>query len=459
MSTLTTGDNKFGPARWYVSNTLVDGCTHTTIASAIASASAGDDIFIKPNTYTENLTLKAGVNLVGFTGDGQNSSSPQVFILGKCSYTGSGPVTLSNLFLGTNNDYCLSVTGSSASVVNVINCTFNCTTNTGIQFSSSSALSQINILNCQTVLTSGLFAHTSAGTLSIYGHQASNTGTTASTSTGRLNIYYSIMGHPLSLSSSGACNLLWSSFVNGLAALTTTGTGVLTAQWCNFQSTANSAVSISSSGGATFTDCTFNNGANDAITGTGAVSIVAGNFPGLNSIINGTLTTTTLPISPILTSAVTDTGITAYAVVTGGTSSTAPLQNVSGVGTAGQVLTSAGAGALPTWSGSAPVGAWSDQSGAFNALSGNGYFITAAATPTLPASPNEGDSINFVVDTASTCTITANTGQKIRIGAALSASAGTAANNARGDSIELTYRSTGATWFSVGAPEGTWSVT
>jgi hypothetical protein len=43
------------------------------------------------------------------------------------------------------------------------------------------------------------------------------------------------------------------------------------------------------------------------------------------------------------------TSATAYAVQCGGTTSTGAHQSVSGVGTAGQVLTSAGAGALPTW--------------------------------------------------------------------------------------------------------------
>ena len=43
------------------------------------------------------------------------------------------------------------------------------------------------------------------------------------------------------------------------------------------------------------------------------------------------------------------TAVTAYAVVTGGTASSTPLQQVSGTGTAGQVLTSQGAGALPVW--------------------------------------------------------------------------------------------------------------
>ena len=40
---------------------------------------------------------------------------------------------------------------------------------------------------------------------------------------------------------------------------------------------------------------------------------------------------------------------TAYAVLCAGTTSTGAFQNVSGVGTSGQVLTSNGAGALPTW--------------------------------------------------------------------------------------------------------------
>jgi hypothetical protein len=44
-----------------------------------------------------------------------------------------------------------------------------------------------------------------------------------------------------------------------------------------------------------------------------------------------------------------DSTLTAYAVICGGTTSTAALQNVSGVGTSGQVLVSQGASALPQW--------------------------------------------------------------------------------------------------------------
>lgn len=43
------------------------------------------------------------------------------------------------------------------------------------------------------------------------------------------------------------------------------------------------------------------------------------------------------------------TSFTAYAVLTGGTTSTNPIQSIASVGTAGQVLVSNGAGALPTF--------------------------------------------------------------------------------------------------------------
>jgi hypothetical protein len=461
MSTLTTGDNKFGPARWYVSNTLVDGCTHTTIASAITSASSGDDIFIKPNTYTENLTLKAGVNLIAWEGDEQGN----VIIIGKMTFTAAGTVNLSNLQLQTNSDFCLAVTGSAASIVNLINCNLNATNNTAISYTSSSASSQINIFDCIGNLgTTGIayFSGTSPGLLMIDSSNFSNTGSslTASTmSAGIISIQWSLFGGAITNSGTNSVELYSTSINMGplnTTALTLGGSGANGVDYCKLSSGTASCISI---GGAATVDYTIVSSSNaNAITGAGTLNQGLIIFTGSSSTIN-TNTVVNLISSPLKTSAITDTGITAYAVVTGGTSSTAPLQNVSGVGTAGQVLTSAGAGALPTWSASAPVSVWTDQSGAFAAVSGHGYFLSAASTPTLPAAPNEGDTVMFVNDAAATTTVTGNAGQKIRIGGALSAAAGTAASTTRGDSLVLTYRSTGTTWFSVGAPEGTWAVT
>jgi hypothetical protein len=52
---------------------------------------------------------------------------------------------------------------------------------------------------------------------------------------------------------------------------------------------------------------------------------------------------------PVVEGGTGDSAFTAYSVIAGGTTATGALQNVVGVGTSGQVLTSAGAGALPAW--------------------------------------------------------------------------------------------------------------
>ena len=101
---------------------------------------------------------------------------------------------------------------------------------------------------------------------------------------------------------------------------------------------------------------------------------------------------------------------------------------------------------------------WSDISGAFSALNGNGYFITGTSTATLPASPSNGDTIEFFVDHASqVLTIQATGTQIIRMGTVVSAAAGSAVSTQRGDSVELVYRSTNTCWQAVDFV-GTWIV-
>jgi hypothetical protein len=105
-----------------------------------------------------------------------------------------------------------------------------------------------------------------------------------------------------------------------------------------------------------------------------------------------------------------------------------------------------------------PTFTWTDENTNFNAAANGNYFITGAAIATLPASPSQGNTVAFAVDTASTLTITANTGQVIRIGSAVSAAAGTAVNNARGDSVTLVYRSSDTAWIATSVI-GTFTVT
>lgn len=82
-------------------------------------------------------------------------------------------------------------------------------------------------------------------------------------------------------------------------------------------------------------------------------------------------TTVTLPTSGTLAT----NPATTYAVVCAGTTSSGPLQVVSGVGTTGQVLTSNGASALPTWQ--AATGSGTVNSGTANQLA---YYASTGAT-------------------------------------------------------------------------------
>lgn len=102
---------------------------------------------------------------------------------------------------------------------------------------------------------------------------------------------------------------------------------------------------------------------------------------------------------------------------------------------------------------------WTDQAGAFSALRNNGYFITGTATATLPAVPNQGDTIKFFVDTTQILTIQATGAQIIRLGSTVTAAAGTAVSTARGDSVELVFRGVDNCWCSVAGFSGNWTLT
>ena len=114
-------------------------------------------------------------------------------------------------------------------------------------------------------------------------------------------------------------------------------------------------------------------------TMTGATNVT---FPtsGLlaTSTTLGTVTTGVWNATPITVpfGGTGDTSFTAYTVICGGTTNTAPLQNVATVGTAGQVLTSAGAGALPTWA--------TPAAGTVTSVSGTAAQISVANGTTTP---------------------------------------------------------------------------
>lgn len=288
--------NTFTVAKWIVSADATQG-THTTIGAAITSASSGDTIYIRDGTYTENLTLKAGVDLVSLTAD---AFEPNVIINGKCTFTGAGTVSLSGIELQTNSDFCLAVTGSAASIVNLIDCYVNALNNTAISFSTSSSSAQINLTNCQgNLATTGIayFSQSSAGTLYFDYCYLSNNGasTTASTSSaGNLSIRYSFFSFPITTSSSNILTIEHSS-IQTSATNTTSLTHNSTGANCSIQFTflsSGTATALSLGAGATLVTISsaISSLNTNAVNGTGTLTNAGIFFSGSSSLVNSGVT-------------------------------------------------------------------------------------------------------------------------------------------------------------------------
>ena len=154
--------------------------------------------------------------------------------------------------------------------------------------------------------------------------------------------------------------------------------------------------------------------------------------------------------------------VTQYAVLVGSSTSSS-IANVS-PSTAGQVLTSNGASANPSFqnypSGFFPV---TDVTGATQDCSVNNGYVTnrsGGVVYTLPSTATEGDVIKFIGKTG-IATITPNTGQQIVTGAAsgLAGATGTSTGNNAGDCMELMCITGGASavWRTT-SMIGTWNL-
>lgn len=157
----------------------------------------------------------------------------------------------------------------------------------------------------------------------------------------------------------------------------------------------------------------------------------------------------------VSSSASTNVGQTITGNTGGALSPTAGNWNIVGTG----AITTSGSGSTLTISSTGGGISWLDNSGAFAAAADTGYFLTAASTPTLPAAPAQGTVCEFSVVAAATMTITANTGQVIRLDGSASGAGGTAVASTIGNTIKLVYRTVGTTWWATSSVGASWTIT
>lgn len=302
------------------------GANFSTLASGMAASVAGDTIFLQTGTYAENVTLKPDVNISAFGSDSSINGTGNVIIIGKLTMTGAGTCTIYGIQLETISDVFLAVTGSAASIVNLVNCYLNCIDNTGITYSSSNAASAINIIRCEGNLgTTGIaiFSHSSAGALAFRYTSFFNTGlsTTSNTaSAGSLFSTYSIFSNPITTSGTNGfgtihdsifdCNILNST------AVTIGGSSGGSFFNCSFGGGSASAFIVTTT--CNFNKCSVNSGNTNAISGAGTLNYQGLVLDGASKKISTTTQSDTGSgtFTPVLQFGGASTGIT-YAVQSG----------------------------------------------------------------------------------------------------------------------------------------------
>jgi hypothetical protein len=270
----------------------------TTISAALTSAVSGQTIFVRPGTYTGNLTLKAGVNICAFVTD---SDIPNVIINGTCTFTGAGTVGISGAELQTNSAFALTVSGSAASIVYLNDCFINALNNTAIDFTSSSPSAAIYVIDCTANIATtgiGLFTHSSAGILNLFYANVQNSGSTLTSSTcsaGNLILEFTYFAAPITTSGTGAAQFI-QSWINCTAtnttALTLTTSAISSERYSSFSSGSASAISIGSTASFQTDFMAVQSGNTNAITGAGAIQYGLIVYDGTSSGNNVTTQTT-----------------------------------------------------------------------------------------------------------------------------------------------------------------------
>lgn len=414
-------------ARYIVSpGGTANGANYTTIANAYAAAvtaGAPQTVFVQPGTYTENLSLTAGINLCAFDCD---STTPNVTIIGEITASYTGNCSISGIRLQTNSAPCIGISGSGSQSLYLSNCFINASNNNAIVANNASSTLFCNYSTISSVSNNQLFAITN-----ILGVDFNNStvigGTTVNTiAAGAVNLFNSKI-QVLSITTSGTGNVnVYNSFwdnSSNLIAMTLGGSvGSNVAQSIIFSGTA-SAMSIGSSAAATVVSSTINSSNSFALTGTGTI-----NYGGI--VYSGTS----------ITNNVTTQNIIPWPVIQGGTAQTtyatgdilyASATNVLSkrtIGSTNNVLTVTGG--VPTWAAA--------QSGVVT-ITGDSGSATGSSVKIFAntTANNCGASVNFTNATATSTLNITDANSNVFLGKGAGKAGVTGANNSCQGALSL----------------------
>ena len=306
-------------AKWIVDPTANRG-THQTITAAMAAASSGETIFVRPGTYTENFTWKAGVDIVAFDAD---ALTPNVIILGTATISYTGIASASGIQFKTNGAAAIAISGTGVGQLNLTQCTINGNDAKAITCNNANFSARITNSRVTTSSNNLAFAVTSSNGIDFRSCEIS-AGTNPNTVDARGVNFFNckIESFTMLTTGTGSINInnCFSNASNlNQTILTTSGTGTATVRNSSLFSGSASTISVGAGTEVTCTNSSISSSNTNAITGAGTLNYGGLVFIGSSSTINTT------------------------------TQNGAHLQ--AAPGTSAQVLTSNGPGVPPTYQG------------------------------------------------------------------------------------------------------------
>jgi hypothetical protein len=353
---------------------LLASSASTTNVQTISFGTTG----LTPSTATSGVVTVAGTLAVGNGGTGITSFGTGVAgALGQnVSGSGSIALTTSPVFTTPNLGTPSAVTLTSATGLPLSTGVTGTLAITNGGTGQTTASTAFNALSPLTTLGDTLYGGASGvGTrlgIGTTGQVLTVAGGIPSWATpasgGVTTISFGSTGLTPSTATSGAVS------VAGTLAIANGGTGSTSTTYCSLTSNVTGTLPVAN--GGTGVTTSTGSGANVLATSPTLVTPVLGTpSSGTLSSCTGLPLTTgvtgTLPVANGGTGATTQ---TAYAVLCGGTTSTGAYQSIASVGTSGQILTSNGAGALPTFQAAAGGGGLGGQT-----------VFTSSGTFTIPS--------------------------------------------------------------------------
>ena len=142
----------------------------------IRAASSGDTIYVHSGTYTEDITLPAGINITGIPGQSRQGNA---ILVGKITQTATGTSTIANMRLQTNGDVIFDVGGSGVIQTSFMDCNLFLTDGDCLTVNNANA--SPNFYDCnfhQTANSLDLFNITSCMTAKFFNCRVFNSGVT-----------------------------------------------------------------------------------------------------------------------------------------------------------------------------------------------------------------------------------------------------------------------------------------